>query len=134
MIVGGNIDGVTRVITTAIALETSKGDLPLALALGVVLLSVVLLLERHDVPPLSSSWFVRAKSRSARAHTPPTPLAMARGRRPAMRPDRVSGAFGRRVVGGRVRKRRKRWRARKRVWARAAIRRASPTAEKMADL
>ncbi len=34
MIVGGNIDGFTRVMTTAIALETSKGDLPLALALG----------------------------------------------------------------------------------------------------
>jgi tungstate transport system permease protein len=42
MIVGGNIDGVTRVMTTTIALETSKGDLPLALALGLVLLSVVL--------------------------------------------------------------------------------------------
>ena len=41
MIVGGNIDGVTRVMTTAIALETSKGDLPLALALGLVLLAVV---------------------------------------------------------------------------------------------
>ena len=41
MIVGGNIDGVTRVMTTAIALETSKGDLPLALALGAVLLAVV---------------------------------------------------------------------------------------------
>jgi len=41
MIVGGNIDGVTRVMTTSIALETSKGDLPLALALGVVLLAVV---------------------------------------------------------------------------------------------
>ena len=41
MMVGGNIDGVTRVMTTAIALETSKGDLPLALALGVVLLGVV---------------------------------------------------------------------------------------------
>jgi ABC-type tungstate transport system substrate-binding protein len=41
MIVGGNIDGVTRVMTTAIALETSKGDLPLALALGTVLLAVV---------------------------------------------------------------------------------------------
>jgi ABC-type tungstate transport system substrate-binding protein len=41
MIVGGNIEGVTRVMTTAIALETSKGDLPLALALGVVLLGVV---------------------------------------------------------------------------------------------
>jgi tungstate transport system permease protein len=42
MIVGGNIDGFTRVMTTAIALETSKGDLPLALGLGLVLLSVVL--------------------------------------------------------------------------------------------
>jgi len=45
MIVGGNIDGVTRVMTTAIALETSKGDLPLALALGLVLLAVVALLN-----------------------------------------------------------------------------------------
>jgi tungstate transport system permease protein len=42
MIVGGNIDGVTRVMTTTIALETSKGDLPLALALGVILISLVL--------------------------------------------------------------------------------------------
>ena len=42
MIVGGNIDGVTRVMTTTIALETSKGDLPLALALGLVLIAVVL--------------------------------------------------------------------------------------------
>ena len=41
MIVGGNINGITRVMTTAIALETSKGDLPLALALGLVLLGVV---------------------------------------------------------------------------------------------
>lgn len=45
MIVGGNIDGFTRVMTTAIALETSKGDLPLALALGLLLLAVVLLLN-----------------------------------------------------------------------------------------
>ena len=45
MIVGGNIDGLTRVITTTIALETSKGDLPLALALGVVLIAVVLALN-----------------------------------------------------------------------------------------
>jgi len=45
MIVGGNIDGVTRVMTTAIALETSKGDLPLALGLGVVLITVVLALN-----------------------------------------------------------------------------------------
>jgi tungstate transport system permease protein len=45
MIVGGNIDGFTRVMTTAIALETSKGDLPLALGLGMVLMAVVLLLN-----------------------------------------------------------------------------------------
>jgi tungstate transport system permease protein len=45
MIVGGNIEGYTRVMTTTIALETSKGDLPLALALGIVLLTVVLLLN-----------------------------------------------------------------------------------------
>jgi tungstate transport system permease protein len=42
MIVGGNIDGVTRVMTTAIALETSKGDLPLALGLGLVLVALVI--------------------------------------------------------------------------------------------
>jgi tungstate transport system permease protein len=41
MVVGGNIDGVTRVMTTTIALETSKGDLPMAMALGIVLLGVV---------------------------------------------------------------------------------------------
>jgi len=45
MIVGGNIDGFTRVMPPAIALETSKGDLPLALALGLVLLAVVLALN-----------------------------------------------------------------------------------------
>jgi tungstate transport system permease protein len=45
MIVGGNIDGVTRVMTTAISLETSKGDLALALALGVVLISIVVLVN-----------------------------------------------------------------------------------------
>jgi tungstate transport system permease protein len=45
MIVGGNIDGVTRVMTTTIALETSKGDLPLALGLGMVLIAIVLALN-----------------------------------------------------------------------------------------
>jgi tungstate transport system permease protein len=45
MIVGGNIDGATRVMTTTIALETSKGDLPLALALGLVLIAIVVLLN-----------------------------------------------------------------------------------------
>ncbi|MGI9499315.1 MAG: ABC transporter permease [Geminicoccaceae bacterium] len=42
IIVGGNIDHLTRVMTTAIALETSKGDLPLALALGIILLIIAL--------------------------------------------------------------------------------------------
>lgn len=42
MVVGGNIEGFTRVMTTAIALETSKGDLPLALGLGMVLMAIVL--------------------------------------------------------------------------------------------
>jgi tungstate transport system permease protein len=59
MIVGGNIDGVTRVMTTAIALETSKGDLPLALGLGIVLLAIVLVLN-------IAAHFVR--ERLARAH------------------------------------------------------------------
>ena len=45
MIVGGNIDGATRVMTTAIALETSKGDLALAIALGMVLIVIILALN-----------------------------------------------------------------------------------------
>lgn len=45
MIVGGNIAGSTRVMTTTIALETSKGDLPLALALGVLLVTLVLIIN-----------------------------------------------------------------------------------------
>src|SRR3954464_6483429 len=42
MIVGGNIDGFTRTMTTAVALETSKGNLPLAMGLGLVLVAIVL--------------------------------------------------------------------------------------------
>jgi tungstate transport system permease protein len=42
IIVGGNIDHLTRVMTTAISLETSKGNLPLALALGIILLTIAL--------------------------------------------------------------------------------------------
>jgi tungstate transport system permease protein len=45
MIVGGNIDGFTRTMTTAIALETSKGDLPLAIGLGVVLIAIVVVVN-----------------------------------------------------------------------------------------
>lgn len=61
MVVGGNIEGFTRVMTTAIALETSKGDLPLALGLGLVLLGVVLLLNTLI------SWLRRWRERSDRA-------------------------------------------------------------------
>ena len=72
MIVGGNIDGCTRVMTTAIALETSKGDLPLALGLGLILLSVVLLLnvlialvrhwrERSELGAGGSEWCDEAR-------------------------------------------------------------------------
>jgi tungstate transport system permease protein len=42
IIVGGNIDGFTRTMTTTIALETSKGDLPLAVGLGIVLIVIVM--------------------------------------------------------------------------------------------
>ncbi|HJR22531.1 MAG TPA: ABC transporter permease, partial [Dongiaceae bacterium] len=45
MIVGGNIDHVTRVMTTAIALETSKGDLALALGLGIILIGLSLIIN-----------------------------------------------------------------------------------------
>jgi tungstate transport system permease protein len=52
MIVGGNIDGFTRVMTTTIALETSKGDLSLAIGLGLVLITVILIVN-------AMAWAVR---------------------------------------------------------------------------
>jgi tungstate transport system permease protein len=52
MIVGGNMDGFTRTMTTAIALETSKGDLPLAIGLGVVLIAIVIIVN-------ALAWMVR---------------------------------------------------------------------------
>jgi len=45
IIVGGNIEGFTRTMTTAIALETSKGDLPLAVGLGLVLITIVIVIN-----------------------------------------------------------------------------------------
>ena len=45
IIVGGNIDGFTRTMTTAIALETSKGDLPLAMGLGLILITIVVIVN-----------------------------------------------------------------------------------------
>jgi tungstate transport system permease protein len=70
MIVGGNIDGVTRVMTTAIALETSKGDLPLALALGLVLLGVVGLVNLRSACCRAGA--ARANARSAFERRPAT--------------------------------------------------------------
>lgn len=55
MIVGGNIDGFTRVMTTTIALETSKGNLPLAISLGIVLIGVILAIN-------ALAWAVRGWS------------------------------------------------------------------------
>lgn len=57
MIVGGNIDRFTRVMTTTIALETSKGDLPLSIALGIVLMSVILLI--NGAAFLLRTWVMR---------------------------------------------------------------------------
>ena len=59
MIVGGTMEGFTRVMTTSIALETSKGELPIALGLGIVLLVVVLLLN------VLMGWVVRAGRQGA---------------------------------------------------------------------
>jgi tungstate transport system permease protein len=55
MIVGGNIDGFTRTMTTAVALETSKGDLPLAMGLGLVLVAIVVAIN-------AAAWGIRAWS------------------------------------------------------------------------
>jgi tungstate transport system permease protein len=52
MIVGGNIEGFTRTMTTTIALETSKGDLPLAIGLGMLLISLIVLVN-------AAAWGVR---------------------------------------------------------------------------
>ena len=67
MIVGGNIDGFTRVMTTAIALETSKGDLPLALGLGLVLLGVVGLINLALLG--LRRWGLRHEGRLSRQNT-----------------------------------------------------------------
>jgi tungstate transport system permease protein len=65
MIVGGNIDNVTRVMTTAIALETSKGDLEMALGLGIVLL--VLALAVNGVSQAIAAGASRASHQAVRA-------------------------------------------------------------------
>ena len=73
MIVGGNIDGFTRVMTTAIALETSKGDLALALALGLILLLAVLLLNL--LISLLKTWRERQDGQSAASAAVTAPTA-----------------------------------------------------------
>ncbi len=55
MIVGGNNDGFTRTMTTAIALETSKGNLPFAMGLGLILIALILVIN-------AAAWAVRAWS------------------------------------------------------------------------
>jgi tungstate transport system permease protein len=45
LIVGGNIRGFTRIITTTISLETSKGDIELSMALGIILISIALIVN-----------------------------------------------------------------------------------------
>jgi len=55
IIVGGNIRGFTRTMTTSIALETSKGNLPLAMGLGLVLVSIIVLIN-------ALAWGVRRAS------------------------------------------------------------------------
>ncbi|MBR0717157.1 ABC transporter permease [Bradyrhizobium liaoningense] len=55
MIVGGNIDGFTRTMTTTVALETSKGNLPLAMGLGAILIAIVLAIN-------AAAWGTRAWS------------------------------------------------------------------------
>ena len=67
MVVGGNIEGFTRVMTTSIALETSKGDLPLALGLGVLLLALVLIL--NALIALLRCWRERVDQGMGRAST-----------------------------------------------------------------
>ena len=52
IIVGGNIEGFTRTMTTAIALETSKGNLPLALGLGIVLIAILIIVS-------AAAWLAR---------------------------------------------------------------------------
>ena len=81
MIVGGNIDHVTRVMTTAIALETSKGDLPLALGLGIVLLTLTILI--NGAAELVRRW---SKGWAGRARTAPpaSPIARRRTTAPTM--------------------------------------------------
>ena len=77
MIVGGNIEGFTRVMTTSIALETSKGDLPLALALGIVLLGVVLLL--NILIALVRRWSERLDNQISDSEVPLAATPAARG-------------------------------------------------------
>src|SRR2546430_8530522 len=91
MIVGGNIDGFTRTMTTAVALETSKGNLPLAIGLGLVLVVIVLAINaaawgtrvwserqagrrcRH--PRAIFLWFWATDRQSTRLYSSPSPIS-----------------------------------------------------------
>ncbi|MBX3637546.1 MAG: ABC transporter permease [Rubrivivax sp.] len=103
MIVGGNIDGVTRVMTTAIALETSKGDLPLALGLGLVLLAVIgglngigALLQwrpRRAAPAIGETTLPMAEPPSTAATPQPPPARPAPGQ-PLLRTRAAGVRYG----------------------------------------
>src|SRR5262249_59591859 len=76
LIVGGNIAGVTRTMTTAIALETSRGDLGLALGLGIILLGLILTINataqfvRNWVWSLAASFLLVLTASAAVAQQP----------------------------------------------------------------
>ena len=106
IIVGGNIDGFTRTMTTAIALETSKGDLPLAIGLGMVLIAIVIVVNalawgaRRAGERLARDDHARARPRSAdrvrrrQRRAParvddPRPTSRSTSRRRADRADRA---------------------------------------------
>ncbi len=78
MIVGGNVNHVTRTMTTAIALETAKGNLALALGLGIVLVSISILITARTEQPAPDG---RADGLCLR----PRSLRCRRGRRPSQR-------------------------------------------------
>ena len=70
IIVGGNIDGFTRTMTTAIALETSKGDLPLAIGLGMVLIAIVIVVNARGLGRAPRRRTVRGMTHARTGHRP----------------------------------------------------------------
>jgi len=94
IIVGGNIRGYTRTMTTAIALETSKGDLPLALGLGMILITLTVIVSAVARMPKASAKVSSIRTpftvrmRMAQVRTVPAARALVRGREEDRGPDR----------------------------------------------